>query len=47
MSAASTRKVRLIVVIGEVVQVELYTLKQVDERWLIDGQKIHDDRVVG
>jgi hypothetical protein len=42
-----TIKVRLFVVIGEVRQVERYTLKNVDGAWLIDGQEIQHDRVIG
>ena len=40
-------KVRLFVVIGEVVQIERYTLKKVGGYWLIDGQEIEGDRVIG
>ena len=40
-------KVRLFVVFGEVVQIERYMLTNVDESWLIDGQDIQDDRVIG
>ena len=38
-----TIKVQLFKVIGEVVQIERYTLKKVKEHWLIDGQKIRDE----
>jgi hypothetical protein len=40
-------KVRLFVVIGEVVQVERYTLKNVGGYWRIDKQEIEGDRVIG
>jgi len=45
--ASVSAKVRLFVVIGEVVQVERYTLKNVEGHWLIDGQEIQEDRVIG
>jgi len=45
--ASVSAKVRLFVVIGEVVQVERYTLKKMDEHWLIDGQEIQGDHVIG
>ena len=40
-------KVRLFVVIGEVVQVERYSLKKVKGPWRIDSQEIQEDRVIG
>ena len=46
-NASVTVKVRLFVVIGEVVQVERYTLMNVQEHRLIDDQQIHDDQVIG
>jgi hypothetical protein len=46
-NATVTVKVRLFVVIGEVRQVEQYTLKKVDGHWLIDDQDIQADRVIG
>ena len=46
-NASVSVKVRLFVVIGEVVQVERYTLKNVEGHWLIDGQEIQEDRVIG
>jgi hypothetical protein len=45
--ASVSVKVRLFVVIGEVVQVERYTLKNVEGHWLIDGQEIQEDRAIG
>jgi len=39
VNATVTVKVRLFVVIGEVRQVERYTLKKVDGAWLIDGPR--------
>jgi hypothetical protein len=42
-----TVKVRLFVVIGEVIQVERYTLKKVGGFCRIDGQEIEGDRVIG
>jgi hypothetical protein len=47
VNATVTVKVRLFVVIGEVRQVEQYTLKKVDGHWLIDDQDIQADRVIG
>ena len=40
-------KVQLFVVIGEVVQVERYSLKNIKGQWLIDDQEIEEDRVIG
>lgn len=40
-------KVQLFVVIGEVVQVIRYSLKNVGRDWLIDGQEIQEERVIG
>ncbi len=40
-------KVRLFMVIGEVIQVEWYTLKKVKDHWRIDRQTIQGDRVIG
>jgi hypothetical protein len=45
--ASVTVKVRLFVVIGEVIQVERYTLKKVGGFCRIDGQEIEGDRVIG
>lgn len=45
--ASVTVKVRLFVVIGEVRQIERYTLKNVEGVWLIDDQDIQHDRVIG
>jgi hypothetical protein len=45
--ASVTVKVRLFVVIGEVVQVETYSLKKVKGQWRIDSQEIEEDRVIG
>jgi hypothetical protein len=45
--ATVTVKVRLFVVIGEVRQIERYTLKNVEGAWLIDDQDIQHDRVIG
>jgi hypothetical protein len=45
--ASVTLKVRLFMVIGEVRQVERYTLKNVEGHWLIDGQAIQEERVIG
>ncbi len=47
ITATVKMKVRLYVVIGEVVQVETYSLKRVSDHWLIDGLGIQDDRVIG
>lgn len=47
VNASVTVQVRLYLVIGEVVQVERYTLKNVAGHWLIDGQEIEEDRVIG
>ena len=47
VNASVTVKVRLFVVIGEVVQVETYSLKKVKGHWRIDAQQIQEDRVIG
>ena len=47
VNAFVTMNVRLYLVIGEVRQVETYRLKKVEGSWLIDGQEIEDDRVIG
>jgi hypothetical protein len=47
VTASVTLKVRLFMVIGEVRQVEHYTLKNVAGHWLIDGQAIQEERVIG
>ena len=47
VTASVTLKVRLFMVIGEVRQVERYTLKNVAGHWLIDGQAIQEERVIG
>ena len=46
-TATVKMKARLVVGIGEVVQVETYSLKLVSGQWLIDGLGIQDDRVIG
>ena len=45
--ASVSVKVRLFVVIGEVRQVETYSLKKVKGHWRIDSQEIQEDRVIG
>jgi hypothetical protein len=45
--ASVTVQVRLYLVIGEVRQVETYSLKKVKGHWRIDSQKIQEDRVIG
>jgi len=45
--ASVSVKVQLFVVIGEVVQVIRYSLKNVGRDWLIDGQEIQEERVIG
>ena len=45
--ASVTIETRLYLVIGEVRQVETYSLKQVKGRWLIDSQEIREDHVIG
>ena len=47
ITATVTVLVRLYLVIGEVKQVERYTLKLVAGHWLIDGQEIKEDHVIG
>ena len=42
-----TVQVRFYLVIGEVRQLETYTLKNVQGRWLIDGQEVQEDHVIG
>jgi len=46
-TASVTVKVRLFVVIGEVVQVERYTPKKVEGHWLIEDQEILADWGIG
>ena len=45
--ATVTVQVRLYLVIGEVRRVETFTLKKVEGRWLIEGQEIQEERVIG
>ena len=47
VTASVTLKARLFKVNGEVRQVERYTLKKVGRDWLIDGQEIQEERVIG
>jgi hypothetical protein len=47
VSASVTLKVRLFKVNCEVRQVERYRLKKVGRDWLIDGQEIQEERVIG
>jgi hypothetical protein len=47
LTATVTVQVRLYMVIGEVRQVETYSLKKVDGHWRIDTQEIQEDRVIG
>ena len=47
VTASVTLKVRLFKVNCEVRQVERYTLKKVGRDWLIDGQEIQEERVIG
>jgi hypothetical protein len=47
VTASVTVQVRLYLVIGEVRQVETYSLKKVKGRWRIDSQEIQEDRVIG
>jgi len=47
VNAFVTMNVRLYLVIGEVRQVETYRLKKMEGSWLIDGQEIEEDRVIG
>ena len=42
-----SEKVQLFVLIGEVKQIERYTLKKVERYWRIDSQKIQEDHVIG
>lgn len=44
--ATVTFKVRVSLVIGEVVQIERYTLRMREGQWLINEQQIEDDRVI-
>jgi hypothetical protein len=37
----------LFVVIGEMIQIERYTLKNIEGHWLIDGQEIQENHVIG
>ena len=39
-------KVQLFVLIGEVKQIERYTIKKVEGCWRIDSQKIQEDHVI-
>ena len=46
VNAFVTMNVRLYLVIGEVVQIERYTLINVEGHWLVDGQEIlHEGRI--
>ena len=45
--ASVSVKIRLLMVIGEVLQVERYTLKNVRGHQLIDKQEIQEDGVIG
>ena len=45
--ASVTVQVRLYLVIGEVRQVETYSLKKVKGHWRIDSQEIQEDHVIG
>ena len=47
VTASVTVQVRMFVVIGEVRQVETYSLKLVEGHWLIDGQEIRENRMIG
>ena len=47
VNASVTVQVRLYLVIGEVRQVETYSLKKVKGHWRIDSQEIQEDRVIG
>jgi len=47
VTASVTVQVRLYLVIGEVRQVETYSLKKVKGHWRIDSQEIQEDRVIG
>ena len=47
VNASVTVQVRLYLVIGEVRQVETYSLKKVEDHWRIDSQEIQEDRVIG
>ena len=46
-TASVTVKVQWFVVIGEVRQIERYTLKNMEGHWLMDAQEIEKDRVIG
>jgi hypothetical protein len=46
-TASVTVKVQWFVVIGEVRQIERYTLKNMEGHWLMDAQEIQEDRVIG
>jgi hypothetical protein len=46
-TASVTVQVRLYLVIGEVRQVETYSLKRVKGHWRIDHQQIQEDHVIG
>jgi hypothetical protein len=47
VNASVLVQVRLFLVIGEVRQVETYSLKKVKGHWRIDSQEIQEDRVIG
>jgi hypothetical protein len=47
VNTSVTLKARLFALIGEVVQIECYTTKNRQGHWLIDGQEIEGDRVIG
>jgi hypothetical protein len=47
VNTSVTLKDRLSVLIDEVVQIERYPLKNLQDHWLIDGQEIEGGRVIG
>ena len=47
VTASVTVQVRLFLVIGEVRQVETYSLKKVKGHWRINDQQIQEDHVIG
>lgn len=47
VTASVTVQVRLFVMIGEVRQVETYSLKKMEGHWLIDDQQIQGGQVIG
>ena len=47
VNASVTVQVRLFLVIGEVRQVETYSLKKVKGHWRINDQQIQEDHVIG